>query len=207
MGHLSVGQVKGICSIDIGLYLWDQDQGQEWTILMITLESLKATGSISFKAELEDFYVFFCFFFFCNLILSFRSWLPGLKTNFYFYVVVFWNSSIFFFFLSGFLIVCQCGLCSTVTVLRYCGRLRETDIKLSYYYCTFGRKIQWNSRFEINKQENNLIKTDFRKSPTQGSYLSNGRNVVNLHETGYVFQFYFLHQNNLPGNHSLCLSK
>lgn len=83
--------------------------------------------------------MYFSFLFFVIESSVFR--IPALKT--YFYVVVFWSSFFFFFFPhSGFLFVCQRGLCSTVTGLRYCGRLRETDIKLSYYYyyCTFGKK-------------------------------------------------------------------
>lgn len=32
---------------------------------------------------------------------------------------------------AGFIFVCHHGFCSTVTGLRYCGQLRETDIKLS----------------------------------------------------------------------------
>lgn len=85
---------------------------------------------------------FLCIFFFFSYFVTessvFEVKIPALKT--YFYVVVFLEFSSFPH--SGFIFVCQHGLCSTVTGLRYCGRLRETDIKLSYYYyyCTFGKR-------------------------------------------------------------------
>lgn len=126
--------------------------------------NLRDTGSISsIKQNLEDFYVFFFFlFFFCKWILSFSKSNPCIE-NFFLCCSVLEFSS---FLTLAFFLFCQRGLCSTVTGLRYCGRMRETDIKLSYYYyyCTFGKKkIQLQRKtlgLKLTSKKNNLIKTD-----------------------------------------------
>lgn len=147
----------------------------------------------------------FFFFFFCNLILSFQSWLPGLKTNFYFYVVVFWNS--FFFSLSlAFLLSVNVDFVAQSLASGTVEDWEKPILCSHYYYCTFGRKIkQWNSRFENNRQENNLIKTDLGRVLKRLIWVM--AEMFSIYMKQDVFQFYFLHQNNLPGNHSLCLSK
>lgn len=115
---------------------------KRWTMLML---NLRDTGSISsIKQNLEDFYVFLFFLFFFVIEFSVFE-VKSLHWKLFLCCSVLEFSS---FPHSGFLFVCQRGLCSTVTGLRYCGRLRETDIKLSDYYCTFGKKwkrIQWKT--------------------------------------------------------------
>lgn len=112
---MQVVQVKEICSIGncfilffifffFFFFLWCVfwDQGKEEKVNYADVISERHRKHFIYKTE---FYVFFfclfSFFFFCNWILSFQSQIPTLKT--YFYVVVFWSSSLFLtlaFFLS-----------------------------------------------------------------------------------------------------------
>lgn len=129
------------------------DQGKEKKVKYDDVKSERHRKHFIYKKQKwEDFYVLFFFFFLLFVIES-----SVLKSNPCIENLFLCCSVLEFisFPHSGFLFVCQCGLCSTVTGLRYCGRLRGTDIKLSYYYCTFGKKKKKtitveNFRFEIN---------------------------------------------------------
>lgn len=150
-------RVNEICSLGILFFFswcvfWDQ--GKEEKVKYDDVKSERHRKHFIYKTEIGGF---LCFFFFLLFVIesSVLKSNPGIENLFLCCSVLkfisFPHSGFFFFFF-----VCQRGLCSTVTGLRYCGRLRETDIKLSYYYyCTFGEKKKKtitveNFRFEIN---------------------------------------------------------
>lgn len=148
-------RVKEICSLGILIFsfLWCVfwDQGKEKKVKYDDVKSERHRKHFIYKTEVGGFLCFVFFFFLLFVIES-----SVLKSNPCIESLFLCCSVLEFisFPHSGFLFVCQCGLCSTVTGLRYCGRLRGTDIKLSYYYCTFGKKKKTitveNFRFEIN---------------------------------------------------------
>lgn len=153
-GILAVVHTKEICSLGnllcfFALWCVFWDQGKEEKVNYADVDVRDRKHFIyCIKQNLEDFMCFFFFFSYFVIESSFFS--NSCIENLILCCSVLEFSS---FPHSGFLYVCHHGLCSTVTGLRYCGRSRETDIKLSYYYCTFGKKkitVEY-FRFEINR--------------------------------------------------------
>lgn len=99
---------------------WDQGEEEKVNYINVKSESIS-----SIKSEYGGF---LCFFFSSFVIESSvfevesLHWKPFLCCS-----VLEFRS----FPHAGFVFVCKHGFCSTVTGLRYCGQLRETDIKLS----------------------------------------------------------------------------
>lgn len=156
-----------------GQYVDGLDELNEFS-LAIVLICFKSEGKENCKckndkrssqADVKTWKIFFFPFLLLVIksVVVFRTEYLDWKQTFTFYVVVTWNYFLFFsffflilpitflfvcLFVRFILLFCCRGLCSTVAGLRYCGRWRDTDIKLSAYYCTFGGGLKQEDMLE-----------------------------------------------------------